>query len=582
MTKTTTYQLTLVLFSTLALGGCGTDPYAGDSPGTDGAVSGTGGTISATGGTTTAGVPDAPPGAPIIDYRISVSPKRLLDLVFMIDNSPSMAPKQDKLKAQFPNLIAALKDPSDGTLPDLRVAIIDSDLGTGGAYQSGSCGPKTLPDGTMSLYGDMGQFQMIGATACGVTSSDATFLETQGNTGLNFNGDINSVFACLAGGLGTVGCGEEHQLQAFEFAFLVGNIASSVAQRSSFLRPNAYLDLVLLSDEDDCSAVGNDGMFGAISSLSGESASLRCYTRSHACNGQNLTNPPPGYPTSAAISTAMSNCTARVGDTCSNVDVSQPTPNCNPLTDYKNMANQIKSLKSDPDTQLLVAGIFGWPLDGDTTKATYKIAPVPNPNSADTVHPTVFDTWPVCYDPNHMPSAATTDKVTDFDPVAAGWGATPGLRMSAFIDEFGVNALKYSICQPDFSAAMNGIGTAIARKLENLCINDKLWADPNSGKHDCRVAYTRPSADPNNPANVEDAVAMPECAAGQTINVPTNCWYLVNDTTKCPANGQMVQVARSANDISMWGQQLSAGTQLDMQCRICSTSPSAVQVAGCN
>jgi hypothetical protein len=96
----------------------------------------------------------------------------------MIDNSPSMAPKQAKMNAQFPKLIAALKDPNDGTLPDLRVAIIDSDLGTGGPISSGSCGPKTLPDGTNpSIYGDMGRFQMIGATTCGVTSPDATYLE---------------------------------------------------------------------------------------------------------------------------------------------------------------------------------------------------------------------------------------------------------------------------------------------------------------------------------------------------------------------------------------------------------------------
>jgi hypothetical protein len=514
-----------------------------------------------------------PTPAPVqeTDIYISVSPVRLLDLVFMVDNSPSMAPKQDKLQAQFKNLLAALNDPQTNTLPDLRVAIIDSDLGTAGAYQSGSCGPKTLPDGTQSSYGDMGQFQMIGATACGVTSPDATFIETQGNTGINFNGDINTVFACLAGNLGTVGCGEEHQLQAFEFAFLVSNIASSVAQRTNFLRAKAYLGLVFLSDEDDCSAVGNDQMFNQTGSdLTHESASLRCYTRAYTCNGNDTANAPPGYPTSAAFSTAMNNCSARVGDTCSGVDVSQPTPQCNPLTDYKGMAGQIKSLKSDPDNQLLVAGIFGWPLDGDTSKATYKVDQTPNPNPGDkAAHPTIWDTWPVCYDPNHKPAAATTDATTGFDPVAAGWGATPGLRMSAFIDEFGDNGLKYSICQPDFQAAMNSIGTAISKHLQNLCVNYKLWTDPNTGMHDCRVAYSRPSTDPKNPANVEDPNGMPECAAGQTTNVSANCWYLAQDTTKCPANGQLVLIARSADDIKNNGVQLPAGTKVDMQCRTC-------------
>src|ERR1017187_3454421 len=253
MTKTATYQLTLVLFSTLTLGGCGKDPFAGDSPGTDGALLGTGGTTS-----------DAPSGTPTIDYKISVSPKRLLDLVFMIDNSPSMAPKQMKMSANFPKLIAALKDPSDGTLPGLRVAIIDSDLGTGGprngaGYSSGTCGPKTLPDGTVSDFGDVGHFQMIGATVCGVNSADSLFLEYKTGLPVNYKGDIADVFKCLAGNLGTAGCGEEHQLQAFEFALYIAN---NKTQQDLFLRPSAYLGLVFLSDEDDCSAATNEGMFG--------------------------------------------------------------------------------------------------------------------------------------------------------------------------------------------------------------------------------------------------------------------------------------------------------------------------------
>src|SRR5512141_1312171 len=90
------------------------------------------------------------------DIYITVSTKRLLDLVVMVDNSPSMAPKVTKMNAQFTKLIGALKDPSTGELPALRVAVIDSDLGTGCRYGSGSCGPKN-PDGT-GCFGDQGLF----------------------------------------------------------------------------------------------------------------------------------------------------------------------------------------------------------------------------------------------------------------------------------------------------------------------------------------------------------------------------------------------------------------------------------------
>ena len=154
------------------------------------------------------------------DIYISVAPIRQIDLVTMVDNSPSMAPKIAKLNAALPQLIAALRDPTDGSLPDLRVAIIDSDLGTGGAHTSGPCGPKTLADGTISSFGDLGRFQMPALpTACSVNAG-ALFLEQTAGMARSYTGDISNVFACLTGNLGTTGCFQEHQLQAFEFALV--------------------------------------------------------------------------------------------------------------------------------------------------------------------------------------------------------------------------------------------------------------------------------------------------------------------------------------------------------------------------
>jgi hypothetical protein len=589
MTKPRIYKLTMVLFSTFVVGACGSDPYVGESTGTGGSASATGGTTAAN---TNIGGPDAGADAPGIDpnvynnVTVVLPPTRQLDLVFMIDNSPGTAPAAAKMNAQFPGLIAALKDPNDGTLPDLRVAIIDSDLGTGGAYTSGSCGPKTLSDGTQSIYGDMGRFQMLNAAACGVNAG-ATYLDTKVN---NFTGDIATVFQCLASNLGPMGCGEEHQLQAFEFALVAGGLGAVNDAQHQMLRPGAYLGLVFLTDEDDCSAATSDGMFGDKPELRGESASLRCYTRSHQCNGTNLTQSPPGYPTIAAFSAPLSSCAART-DTCPNIfdgtgstDTSVPT-NCSPLRDVHTLATSIKGLKADPDNQILVAGIFGWPLtDADAANAQYRIGPIPNPNSADTAHPTVFDSWPICYDPNHMPANPNV-----YDPVAAGWGATAGLRESAFIDEFGPNGLKFSICQPDFSAAMKLIGDTIAKKLQNLCVDDKLFdQDPATPglQPDCRVVYRTPVTDPNDPTNIiyqVSPVSLPVCPAGATSDsIAEDCWQLLSDTAKCPQsfNGQLVNVLRTTAEIAQGP--LVAGTRLSLQCRICSNPPSVDQIGGCN
>jgi hypothetical protein len=437
---------------------------------------------------------------------------------------------------------------------------------------------------------------MIGATACGVTSADATYLEYTSGKPVNFTGDINTVFACLAGNLGTLGCGEEHQLQAFEFALVAGGLGKVNDDQHLMLRGTAYLGLVFLTDEDDCSAAMNDGMFGDKSELRNESASLRCYSRSHQCNGTNLANdPPPGYPTSAAFSAPLSSCKARE-DACPNVtdgyasgtDTSVGT-SCSPLKDYKHLAAEIKGLKEDPDNQILVAGIFGWPLsDADYATAQYKIDQTPNPNTADTSHPTVWDSWPICYDPGHKPANPNT-----FDVTAAGNGATAGLRNSAFIDEFGKNGLKFSICQTDYSASMKTIGDTIAAKLQNLCVDYKLWEDA-SGNPDCRVAYRKPTTpDAKNPSAivwVEDPKGLPMCdpnAKYSTTNPPPDsvgdCWMLTTDMKKCPDayNGQLITVLRTATEIATGP--LPPGTKVGMQCRTCTDfkDPNGNPLPGC-
>ena len=514
---------------------------------------------------------------------ISLAPVRQLDLVVMVDNSSSMAPKIEKLNAGFPTLVEALKSPSDGTLPDLRIAIIDSDLGTGGAYADGPCGPKSLPDGFSSPYGDLGTFQMLSApTACPITPG-SLFLEHRSGLDANDTGSLSATFACLTSNLGTNGCFEEQPLQAFEFALAARGVGNE-EQQNAFLRPSAQLGLILLSDEDDCSATPyGTSMFGDKPELRGETPSLRCATRGHMCGGVNLVASPPGYPTDSSYVHAFSDCRARL-DACPfdwTIDASVPTA-CSPLRDIRELADEILALKSSQD-QVLVAGIFGWPSsEVEMASAMYEIAPIPNPDITDTAHPTVFDYWPVCYDPNHLPSPATTDPVTGFDATAAAWGATGGLRESAFIDQFGADGLKFSICQPDFSPTMESIGRALANKMETLCIDGRLLdVDPLSPgvQADCRAVWWLPVVDPMNPSRVvhqESPTSMPQCAPEAANGaVPTDCWQLTYDPIQCPASGQRISVLRTPDEVRD-KPQLDPGTTLKMECRSCPFLPAGV------
>jgi hypothetical protein len=517
MRKPTHLKVTTFALFTLILASCGKDPNSGG-----------GSTLNAN------------------QFFLPMGTIPQLDLVFMIDNSPSMAPKQDKLRAQFPKLIDALKNPGDGSLPDLRIAIIDSDLGTGGAYMSGSCGPSYNSN---SNYGDLGKFMMLGASACGVTDPNARWLEYQGGSPVNFTGDVQSVFSCLAGNLGTLGCGMEQQLQSYEFALKASGLGNE--PQHAMLRQGAYLGLVFLSDEDDCSASMNDGMYGDKPEARGESASLRCATRAHACGGKNLTSSPPGYPTEATFEAPFASCAART-DACPNAldgngakgtDTSGPT-SCSPLRSTSKLASEMKSMKKLPNEQVLVSGIFGWPLsDADMATATYKIAPIPNPNTADTEHPTVFDSFPVCYDPNHPPTHP--DPATGFDAEAAGYGATGGLRMSAFVDEFGANGQKFSICQPDFSAAMSQIGSTLAKKMRNQCVPTSYTQTPQ-----CAASYDTPDGAQE---------AIPVCDVTESL-VP--CYSLVNDQNLCPGDAYLVHLNRGTSATG----QVPAGTWLVFSC----------------
>jgi hypothetical protein len=527
------------------------------------------------------------------DMYISVAPVRQLDLVFMIDDSPSMAPKANKLAEQFPKLLATLKDPNDGRYPDLRVAIIDSDLGTGGAYSSGACG-QSASQGTSIFNGDLGNFQMRGAAACGA-ATDRLWLDyyPKGNSpSYDPTLDMSQVFGCLAGNLGALGCGQEHQLQSFELALVAQTLhqSQSGGLQNTFLRQNAYLGLVILSDEDDCSAATNDGLFGAKPELRGESSSLRCATRAHQCNGVNLTDAPPGYPTSAGFEARFADCTART-DACPNptdgnaqTDTSGPTA-CSPLKDVHHLADEIKALKPDPDNQIVVAGIFGWPrLDAtgraDMANAKYKIdlVPGPGPEDIDNQQGPVWDVWPVCYDPDHEPADPTK-----YDADAWGHGAKGGLRISAFIDEFGMNGLKSSICERDLTRAMWPFGDTIAKKLQNLCIDAKLMdVDPVTPglQPDCRVVYRVPEADPTTGqvTFTESPRSLPLCPAGATSDTITaDCWRWQIDNAKCPAGGPIFTILRTAAEIA--DGPLTPGTKVGVQCWTC---PDSTSRPGCD
>ena len=90
------------------------------------------------------------------DQYYEVNPVRDIDILFLVDNSPSMKEEQDNLRANFRVFMEELKK-IPGGLPNVHIGVISSDLGAGS---------KPLANGGCNrIGGDRGIFQKPG---CGL------------------------------------------------------------------------------------------------------------------------------------------------------------------------------------------------------------------------------------------------------------------------------------------------------------------------------------------------------------------------------------------------------------------------------
>ncbi|NMC69294.1 MAG: hypothetical protein GYA57_04390 [Myxococcales bacterium] len=170
------------------------------------------------------------------------TPTGKLDLLFVVDDSGGMAEAQQMLAEGFPSLIDALftppEDPSGHpaypAVEDLHVGVISSDMGTG-AFVVPTC-----------EHADDGRLQHEPAAGVpGCTASYPAFL-----TATAPGASTAHEFECIAT-LGTNGCGFEQPLGAMREALTV-HMAPGGAD-AAFLRADARLAVVVVSNENDCS-----------------------------------------------------------------------------------------------------------------------------------------------------------------------------------------------------------------------------------------------------------------------------------------------------------------------------------------
>jgi hypothetical protein len=246
---------------------------------------------------------------------LAESPKvSKVDLLFMIDNSSSMADKQTILATAVPELVDRLILPkcvdrstgkivgpaigggcAEGVLDfeppkDIHLGIISSSLGGHGA-------PGVCDDAVDVSHGRSDPHNDDRGHLLARGTEGRTVPSFEGKGFLNYNpavaGGLDSVdavaapFAEMVRGVGQHGCGYEASLEVlyrflvdpdpyltirvdlsiggFGQALLNGTDIALLQQRKDFLRPDSLVSIMIVTDENDCSVVdGGQGFYALL------------------------------------------------------------------------------------------------------------------------------------------------------------------------------------------------------------------------------------------------------------------------------------------------------------------------------
>src|SRR5262245_16782774 len=224
-------------------------------------------------------VPPRRSGEEIIEIPVNV--RRAVDLLFVIDNSSSMAGEQALLAENFPRLVEKLEEVPGG-LPDLHIGVVSSDLGVP-PFEVPSIGMSGACEGN----GDGGRL-LLGAPGadCGVEPGVPFLFETIGEDGAERNypeGELAETFACMAT-LGVSGCGFEQHLEAMRLAL------DDHPDNAGFLRDDALLAIVIIADEDDCSP-RDSALFDPDRADLGPHQDFRCFEYGVVCDADQPRRP---------------------------------------------------------------------------------------------------------------------------------------------------------------------------------------------------------------------------------------------------------------------------------------------------
>jgi hypothetical protein len=467
-----------------------------------------------------------------VDVRVEQNLKNKVDLLFMVDDSPSMAPKQMELKARFPELIKVLDDfGAKGNPAWYHIGVVTSDLGAGPTAASANC----KPGGQGARLQSLGKAHVSTCLPPGNGLNFIDYNQLNGTNNLPASQDLVTTFNCMAS-VGDTGCGFEHQLESVYRALhdcmpdATGSYPNCIIpQNVGFLRPDSVLVVVFVTDEDDCSAspttdlfdLNRTGQYGAL-------LSYRCTNYGIQCGTQLMPYADSGGP--------LSDC--------------HSAPNLNDLGPGKlfDVSRYVSFFKSplaqggvriDPADVVLsaidapempVQSIVANPATGQPCAAG---AQIDGTNCAVTLA--------------HSCNASTT------------FFGDPAVRINQVLSQVNAQSATASICSMDYTPALTKLGQQITSKLGVSCISSPL------------ASVNDPQCTVEDLANTDDSVVDTIQSCAQSNNAQP-CWqYVADDHCAQIINPNDGSITQGSIHINRDPSSIPPGTHATVRCLAAAT-----------
>lgn len=467
---------------------------------------------------------------------IAITVNKDVDILFVIDNSGSMGQEQQRLSQNFERFIGVLE--ADDVKANYRLGITTTDNGNywcrgqgvsnpeAGQFVLSSCrsrldefyfsGDDTDASFACTDFCDQDQIQVTQTTT--KTDPEAKrrpWLENiEGQTNLPDGITTTEAFQCF-GPQGINGCGFESHLESMWKALKLANEESQ--DEFGFLRDNAILSVVFVTDEADCSfnaaheteVFGENGSktFWSLPDDQQSPSSAVCWNAGVECTGtgtfdecHSVNLAPNGDP---------------VEDSAAEEDASLW-----PLSKYTSFLGELEARKQmvTPGQEVLVAAIAG----------------VPQGYGGEAL---IYQEGPMGMDENSFQAKfGIAQGCSTVEEDGSTAEAVPPVRLKEFADFFRIGDATegnnlFSVCDDDYGPALEAIAESIRDQLRpacmRTCVADTDPASPNTVEPSC--ALEQRARDDN---GLTTDTPIPECGGDDALPDGADvCYVALTDKT---------------------------------------------------